>query len=397
MNPAMRSGKQMMNVPAAGSSLINRRTITVAALALLAGCTVIPKPAPPPPPPPPVEAAPDANALPTDANRHRVALLVPMTGLNAAIGQSIANAATMALLDTNAQNIRITTYDTAAGAGLAANKAILDGNRLILGPLMADDVVAVASVVRPAQVPMITFSNDVGVADRDVFVLGQVPGQSVARVLGHAKAKGIRSVGAIIPAGAYGQRVSSALIATARSIGVTITAIETYDRGNTSVASAVRRIMAKGAPGALLIADGGRIAVQAAPMAAGTRLLGTELWSGDAAIVKSPAMRGGWFAAITDKRFGQFEKSYRTRFGTAPSRMGPLGYDAVLLTINVARGWKPGTLFPTAKLYGRDGFVGLDGVFRFEANGVAERAMEVREVGAGTFVTVSPAADKLAP
>ncbi len=391
----------MMNVPAAGSSLINRRALfsaaSAAALALLAGCTVIPKPAPPPPPPPPVEAAPDANALPTDANRHRVALLVPMTGLNAGIGQSIANAATMALLDTNAQNIRITTYDTAAGAGLAANKAILDGNRLILGPLMADDVVAVASVVRPAQVPMITFSNDVGVADRDVFVLGQVPGQSVARVLGHAKAKGIRSVGAIIPAGAYGQRVSSALIATARSLGVTITAVETYDRGNTSVASAVRRIMAKGAPGALLIADGGRIAVQAAPMAAGTRLLGTELWSGDAAIVKSPAMRGGWFAAITDKRFGQFEKSYRTRFGTAPSRMGPLGYDAVLLTINVARGWKPGTLFPTAKLYGRDGFVGLDGVFRFEANGVAERAMEVREVGAGTFVTVSPAADKLAP
>lgn len=387
----------MMNEPAAGYGLINRRALSAAALALLAGCTVIPKPVAPPPPPPPVEAAPDANALPTDANRHRVALLVPMTGLNAAIGQSIANAATMALLDTNAQNIRITTYDTAMGAGLAANKAVLDGNRLILGPLMADDVIAVASVVRPSKVPMITFSNDVGVADRDVFVMGQVAGQSVSRVLGHAKAKGIRSIGAIIPAGAYGQHVASALTTSARSLGLTITAVEAYDRGNTSVASAVRRIMAKGAPGALLIADGGRIALQAAPLAAGTRLLGTELWSGDAAIAKSPAMRGGWFAAVTDKRFGQFEKSYRTRFGTAPSRMGPLGYDAVLLTLNVARGWKPGTLFPTAKLYGRDGFVGLDGVFRFEANGVAERAMEVREVGVGTFVTISPAPDKLEP
>jgi branched-chain amino acid transport system substrate-binding protein len=387
MDPAIRSGKQMMNDPVTGFGLINRRAISAAMLALLAGCAVIPKPrVVEAPKPAPVEAGPDANALPTDANRHRVALLVPMTGLNAAIGQSIANAATMALLDTNAQNIRITTYDTAMGAGLAANKAILDGNRLILGPLMADDVVAVASVVRPSKVPMITFSNDVGVADRDVFVLGQVPEQSIARVLGHAKAKGIRSVGAIIPAGAYGQRVSSALAASARTLGLTITAIEAYDRGNTSVASAVRRIMAKGAPGALLIADGGRIALQAAPQAGGTRLLGTELWSGDAAIAKSPAMRGG-----------QFEKSYRTRFGTGPSRMGPLGYDAVLLTLNVARGWKPGTLFPTAKLYGRDGFVGLDGVFRFEANGVAERAMEVREVGAGTFVTASPAADKFAP
>ena len=108
-------------------------------------------------------------------------------------------------------------------------------------------------------------------------------------------------------------------------------------------------------------------------------------------------MRGAWFAAVSDKRFGQFEQSYRTRFGAAPSRLATLGYDSVLLTLNVARGWKPGTLFPTAKLYARDGFIGLDGVFRFEPNGVAERAMEVREVGAGTFVTASPAPAKFNP
>jgi ABC-type branched-subunit amino acid transport system substrate-binding protein len=366
-------------------------------LALLAGCAVIPKPVAPPPPPPPVETAPDANVLPTDADRHRVALLVPMTGTNAAIGQAIANAATMALLDTNAQNIRITTYDTAAGPGLAANKAILDGNRLILGPLMADEVIAVASVARPAKVPMITYSNDPGVADRDVFVLGQVPGQAVTRVVGFAHDHGVQTVGAIIPTGAYGQRVATALSLSARSFGVTIGAIESYDRSNTSVSSAVRRVLAKGAVDALLIADSGRIALQAAPAANGTRLIGTELWNGDASIARSPAMRGAWFAAVSDKRFGQFEQSYHTRFGASPSRLATLGYDSVLLTLNVARSWKPGTLFPTAKLYGSDGFIGLDGVFRFEANGVAERAMEVREVGAGTFLTASPAPAKFTP
>ncbi len=374
-----------------------RRWIMSGALALLAGCTVIPKPAAPPPPPRPVEVTPDANVLPTDADRHRVALLVPMSGANAAIGQAIANATTMALLDTGAQNVRITTYDTALGAGLAANKAILDGNRLILGPLLADEVVAVASVARPAKVPMITYSNDATVADRDVFVLGQVPAQAIARVVGFAQDKGVKSIGAIIPTGAYGQRVSSALMVAARSRGITVTAVESYDRSNTSVSSAVRRVLAKGPVDALLIGDSGRIALMAAPAANGTQLLGTELWNGDASIAKSPAMRGAWFAAVSDKRFGQFEQSYRTRFGAAPSRLATLGYDSVLLTLNVARGWKPGTLFPTAKLYARDGFIGLDGVFRFEPNGVAERAMEVREVGAGTFVTASPAPAKFAP
>lgn len=386
----------MMMSNKAGTASAVRRFAVGAALALLAGCTVIPKPVAPPPPPP-VEAQPDANVLPTDADRHRVALLVPMSGANASVGQAIANAATMALLDTNAQNVRITTYDTAAGAGIAAGKAILDGNRLILGPLLAEEVIAVASVARPAKVPMITYSNDSTVADRDVFVLGQVPGQAISRVIGFAQSKGVKSVGAIIPTGAYGQRVSSALTLAARAMGVSITGIEAYDRSNTSVTSAVRRLLAKGPVDALLIGDSGRIALMAAPAAAGTRLIGTELWNGDASIAKSPAMRGSWFAAVSDKRFGQFEQSYRTRFGAAPSRLATLGYDSVLLTLNVARGWKPGTLFPTAKLYGRDGFIGLDGVFRFEANGVAERAMEVREVGAGTFLTASPAPAKFNP
>ena len=58
--------------------------------------------------------------LPTDTARHRIALLVPLSGENAAVGRSIANATTMALLDTNAENLRITTYDTATGAGSAA-------------------------------------------------------------------------------------------------------------------------------------------------------------------------------------------------------------------------------------------------------------------------------------
>jgi hypothetical protein len=156
-------------------------------------------------------------------------------------------------------------------------------------------------------------------------------------------------------------------------------------------------VLAKGPVDALLIGDSGRIALMAAPAAAGAKLLGTELWNGDASIARSPAMRGAWFAAVSDSRFGRFEQSYRTRFGAAPSRLATLGYDSVLLTLNVARGWKPGTLFPTAKLYTRDGFVGLDGVFRFEPNGVAERAMEVREVSAGTFVTASPAPAKFAP
>ncbi len=119
----------------------------LAAAALLAGCKVIPTVEPTVTPTP----VPTPTGLPGDQGRHRVALLVPLSGPNSDVGQAIANAATMALLDTSAENIRITTYDTSTGADSAAARALSDGNKLILGPLLSEDVTPVlARARRPA-------------------------------------------------------------------------------------------------------------------------------------------------------------------------------------------------------------------------------------------------------
>src|ERR1017187_3453294 len=68
-----------------------RKLAMLGTLALLGGCQSMPSGQHGP-------ASPIA-ALPTDGGRHRVALLVPLTGPNAGAGQSLANATTMALLD----------------------------------------------------------------------------------------------------------------------------------------------------------------------------------------------------------------------------------------------------------------------------------------------------------
>jgi len=114
-----------------------RRVAIVMAAMLLAGCqTVLPRGATEPgrrPPPPRQQPTQVEPGIPTDTARHRVALLVPLSGPNAGVGQSLANATQMALLDSNNQRIRITTYDTNLGAAAAAQKAIADGNRLSSG------------------------------------------------------------------------------------------------------------------------------------------------------------------------------------------------------------------------------------------------------------------------
>jgi hypothetical protein len=73
------------------------------------------------------------------------------------------------LLDTNATKIRITTYDTSLGAPAAAAKALADGNRLILGPMLGEDALAVAQTARAGHVPVISYTGDAGVAGNDVL------------------------------------------------------------------------------------------------------------------------------------------------------------------------------------------------------------------------------------
>jgi len=362
----------------------------LAALILLAGCAVIPKAPPPPPPPSP---PPPTAALPADVQRHRVALLVPMAGPNAGAGESLANAATMAILDTNADTIRITTYDTSAGAPAAAAKAVADGNQLILGPLLGDDVLSVAQTARAAHIPVIAFANDADLAGGNVFVMGNIPDQAIARVVAHARGRGASRFAALIPVGTYGERASAAMLAAVRAQGGTVVGMESFDRtSRASIAAAAQRLRRHGAFDAVLIADSARVGAVAAPLLGRAHILGTELWSGDALVAHTPSLNGATFAALSDTRFHHpFADSYKTRYGTMPYRISTLGYDGVLLTLRIAREWAPGTPFPTASLYDHGGFIGLDGAFRFRSTDVIERALEVREARDGSIAVVSPA------
>lgn len=374
---------------------MSRRSISLLiGVALLAGCKVIPKgPVKPPPPEGP------GDGLPADKARHRVALLVPLSGPNAGLGQSIANATTMAILDTNAQTVRITTYDTSGGAAAAAARALDEGNKLILGPMLTEDVSTVSAVARSARVPLITYSSDPRVAARDVFVMGTTQDNSILRVVQFARSKGINRFAVLAPKGEQGSRMAASYGDAVRAAGGTLSASDSYDRGNNSVLSASSRLKAKGGFQAVLIADTPKVAAQAASRlkasgAASPRILGTDLWSGDPVASSSAALRGAWFAALPDTRFRQFSTSYQARFGEAPYRLATLGYDSVLLTVRIAREWRGNSAFPVGRLADTGGFLGLDGPFRFTSAGLGERSLEVRETRAGGVTIVSPAPEK---
>lgn len=344
----------------------------------------------------PVDTTVVTPGLPVDTERHRVALLVPQTGPDAAVGISIANATTLALLDSRSDRVRITIYDTGAGAAAAAQQAIAEGNKLILGPLLADDVRAVQPIAQAANVPLISFSNDSSVAGNGTYLLGFEPGQAVTRVVAHARAAGAMRFGALVPRSTYGERALASMRAAVTAAGGTLVATEAYDRSAAGLSGAARRLASAGAMDAILIADAGQTAIRAVPLlrsggASTARILGTELWNTETTLGTSVPMRGAWFASVSDDLFNQLVPRYRERYGRAPYRIASMGYDAVLLTVRMSRDWRPGTAFPQNRLFAADGFGGIDGIFRFDNRGIAIRALEVSEVRATGPAVIDPA------
>jgi len=360
-----------------------KKLLVLASVVLLAACSTVPR-----------SKAPVA-VEPSDG-MHRVALLLPVTGPDADVGQSIANATALALADTKVTNIRMVTYDTGLGVAAATQRAIADGNKLILGPLRGDNVIEVAQIARPAGVPIISFSNDVGVAGPNVFLLGHLPNQAIERVVLYAKSKGMNRFAGVVASNVYGQRAQSNLTTAVRAAGGILVGIQETNGTAASAEAAARRLSQMGAIDAVLVADSGRAAITTVPALrrGGLRtakVLGTDLWNIEGTLAGSPPIYGAWFASVSDTLYTQYATKYRARFGKAPLRLSSLGYDSVLLVARVARDWQPGTRFPVAQLTDPQGFIGVDGAFRFNPNGLTDRMLEVQEVQAGKFVTVSAA------
>ena len=365
------------------------KLLILASVILLAACSTVPR-----------SKAPLVVADPSDG-MHRVALLLPVTGPDAEVGQSIANATALALADTKVTNIRMVTYDTGLGVAAATQRAIADGNKVILGPLRGDNVIEVAEIVRPAGVPIISFSNDVGVAGQNVFLLGHLPNQSIERVVLYAKSKGMNRFAGVVASNVYGQRAQSNLTTAVRAAGGVLVGIQETNGTAASADAAARRLAQLGTIDAVLIADNGRAAITTVPALrrSGLRtakILGTDLWNIDGTLAGSAPLYGAWFASVSDTLYTQYATKYRARFGKAPLRLSSLGYDSVLLVARVARDWRPGTRFPIGQLTDPQGFIGVDGAFRFNPNGMTDRMLEVQEIQAGKFVTVSAAPSQFA-
>ncbi|WP_245454045.1 penicillin-binding protein activator [Aquabacter cavernae] len=331
-----------------------------------------------------------------------VALILPLTaqGNAGAVGQSLRNAAELALSELGAAPISLVVKDdggNSQGARAAAEQAMAEGARIILGPLFSHSVGAVAQVARPRGIPVIAFSTDTNVASSGVYLLSFLPQTDVNRIISFSVAQGRRSFIGLVPENAYGSVAEGAFQQSAGALGGRIMGIERFTQDRARLQAAVQRAAAvAGQADAVFIPDSadGVPAVLQALSAAGVDLtrvrpIGTGLWD-DQRLFSNPLMEGAQFAAPESGGWRGFSERYRARFGTDPVRTATLSYDAVSLVATIVRAQGPGAL-TDASLTNPSGFNGVDGVFRFRSDGTNERGLAVLEIKGGAAQVVSPA------
>ncbi len=330
----------------------------------------------------------------------RIAVLVPLTqnGAPFVVGQSLKNAAELAIADTGGTSVTLLVKDTGGGAGgarAAAQSAIQEGAQMVIGPLFAGSVRAAGGVARGAGRPVIAFSTDTSVAARRIYLLSFLVENYVDRIVGYAASKGKRSIGALVPQNTYGNVALAELQQAASRRGIRIAAVERYGAGG-GAAAAQRIARSAGSMDALFIPEQAQAmsAISSALISAGVRpdrvlVMGTGLWN-DARAMNLPLLQGAIFAAPENSGFNEFADRYRARFKTDPIRIATLAYDAVTLAVALA-GQQGREKFPESILTNPSGFNGTDGLFRFRTDGTNQRGLAVLQIDKGTTSTVSGA------
>ncbi|MGB8603557.1 penicillin-binding protein activator [Bradyrhizobium sp.] len=336
-------------------------------------------------------AGPAQQPLAVGTGQVKVGLILPLSASgNAGVAaQSMKNAAEMALAEFQNPNIQLLIKDDGGnpqGAQQGTQQALDEGAEIILGPLFALSVPTTAQLARARGVSVIAFSTDSSVAGRGVYLLSFLPESDVNRIIEYAAGTGKRSFAALLPENAYGNVVEAAFKQAVGRRGGRIIAFEKYGADRATAARTVAQML--GQADALLLADDGDsvVTVADALTAAGAnlrniQLLGTGLWD-NPRVFASPALQGGLYAAPDPSGFRGFSSRYRARFGSEPVRTATLAYDAVALIAALARTQGP-QRFSTEVLTNPSGFAGIDGLFRFRADGTNERGLAVMRVGSG--------------
>lgn len=353
----------------------------------------------------------------------KMAMLVPLSGPSAQLGEDLKRAGMMAQFDKMDSGSAVLFYDTkgtAQGAVDAYHEALKDKPDLIVGPVFSGEVAAIKR--QNPSMPVLSFTSDGSAVGDGVYTMALMIPEQVKRIVGFACESGQRKMAVLGPENKVGELVMNTLATeVAKCPGMEIHKVSLYNPKTVNFDPAILKIVPKPIDAkkanltdeerailntpiaervdfdSLLVFEEGIKLQQVMSLLSyydvtprSIPMYGLSSWQSatDAAFI------GGYFPALPMKSHQDFDARFRQNFGSKPAPLSSLAYDAVSLGTLMAGVGVTNESMMTQPA----GFVGVDGRIRLEQDGTNTRLLDMmRMTGRGRFQVVSPAPSDLPP
>ena len=376
----------------------------------------------------------------TSDTTHNMAVLLPLSGDNSPVGQTIRTSVEAAILQSGAKNLNVSFYDTTDNLNDTV-KTVLAGNpEIIIGPVFANNARTVRDT-KPENLPVLSFTSDATAVGNGMMTMALMPTNGIETIVremrnddinkfiimapdtdsGHLMAgTALRAaeISELEPVGVfyYNERDTESIknAALAASLNNTRTAAHTRARQvlsdilineqltaieksklNMQLDKLSKTETIGSVPyNAILFLGGGEDTKALASFlryynvgASDARFYGTTMWDGSD-IAGDVTMSGAKYATLPDTNT-KFNTIYEKISGNTPGRLATFGYDATNMAIGMLYSDKSNVAY----LLDPSGYVGTDGLFRLKPTGDNERALRIVKLnGSGTPIETKSAA-----
>lgn len=327
------------------------------------------------------------------ADSLRVAMLLPLSGSLAEMGQEMKNAAMMAIGDINNNNLVIQFYDTkgtGSGARVALENALNAKSNLILGPLKAEEVAAISAETRTHNIPVVSFSTSPNVLQERVYSIGLLNDDQIKRIVRYAADHNRRRLAVVLPDNQSGINMFKSALAAAQKYGVTVTKVGFYAPNTMDFTGLVTQMTASRSSGdvgfdALLVPESGNRLKAITSMfsyydvaAPDVLFMGTSVWA-NTGLSKETELYGAVYPLMPLARIEKFTEQYNELFGNRPNSLSIYAYDAVAMAAFLTQTDRDNL---SEQIVRSQGFSGMSGLFRILPNGLNEHGLDVVKVTA---------------
>ncbi len=369
----------------------------------------------------------------------KIALFLPFSGKNKELGNHLFNAATLSLFDNDLNNnielVLIDSGESPQEAAKAIKEVVKQDIKVIVGPVFSNSVEAIEKDIKDNNIIAISLSNNAKLINKTnnkggIFLAGIMPEAQVEEIVTFSIEQNKKTFAIIAPNNQYGLIMTDLMKKTVKRKDGEFIISEFYDSTTKDFTAIANRVVnAFKVPAGLAEGGGNKLKKDSAikesdriypkiifiPESGKTlskiveaikkqnkdervyQIVGSAQWD-DISTLSDQNLQGAWFSAPDNQRFHSFEKAYYQNFNKFPPRLTSIVYDSVAVIADLVERKKTNTLeiadFTAYSVWPKNGFQGIDGIFRFLPNGLVQRNLAMLQIKRDRFETIGKPSDK---